>query len=253
MTEKTGALQISGTIYINTKINGVFQGLKEVLGLTEISVTPKSKSITQISKDKATHGQVTAVAANQEPAELKIKFSAFNSKMMALAMMGESSTLSGGANTVTDEVITAKLDCFVALANRNITAASVVLTNSGATTTYVEGTDYTVNYAIGMIQCLSTGAITAAQSLKVDYANAAYAGFATKGATKPDITAYILIDGKNLADDENVEIEIDEAHLSANSAVDFMSDKFSELDLTGFMVTQSGKTDPYRIKKWQTT
>jgi len=117
--------------------------------------------------------------------------------------------------------------------------------------TYVEGTDYTVNYALGMIQPLSTGSMTNAESLHVDYANAAYSGFATVAATTTEVVAYILIDGVNKADSENVEIEIDEAHLTPSSAVDFMSDKFSELDLSGFMVTQPGSNNPYRIKKWQ--
>jgi hypothetical protein len=251
-TEVTGALQIKGTVYINTKINGVFQGLKQVPGVIDFNVTPKSKTITQVSKDRATAGQVTAVASMQEPAELKLKFSAFNSNMMAIAMMGESSVLSGGANTVTNEVIAAKLDCFVKLASRNISAGTVVLTDAATDlVTYVEGTDYTVNYALGMIQALSTGSIVNAASLHVDYANAAYSGFSTIAATAPEVVAYILIDGVNTADQENIEIEIDEAHLAASSPVDFMSDKFSELELSGFMVTQSGKNNPYRITKWQ--
>jgi len=252
MTEVTGALQIKGTVYINTKINGVSQGLKQVPGVIDFNVTPKAKVITQISKDRATEGQVTAVASTQEPAELKLKFSAFNSKMMAIAMMGESSVLSGGAQTVTNEVIAAKLDCFVKLVNRNITAGSVVVTDTATDlVTYVEGTDYTVNYAVGMIQPLSTGSMTNAESLHIDYACAAYSGFATVAATTTEVVAYILIDGVNKADGENVEIEIDEAHLTPSSPVDFMSDKYSELDLSGFMVTQPGSNNPYRIKKWQ--
>jgi hypothetical protein len=251
-TEVTGALQIKGTVYINTKINGVFQGLKQVLGVIDFNVTPKSKTITQVSKDKDTAGQVIAVASMQEPAELKLKFSAFNSKMMAIAMMGESSVLSGGAATITNEVVVAKLDSFVKLSKRNITAGSVVATDAATDlVTYVEGIDYTVNYALGMIQCLSTGDITSAESLHVDFANAAYAGFTTIAATTPEVVAYILIDGINNADQEKIEIEIDEAHLTPSSPVDFMSDKFSELELSGFMVTQSGSNNPYRINKWQ--
>lgn len=251
MSEATGALQIVGTIYIDTLVNGIAQGLKEVRGMIEFSVTPKSKNTPQVSKDKDTHGQVTAVVSEQEPAELKVKFSAFNSRMMAIAMMGESSVIDVAASTVTDEAVTAKLDCFVKLSKRNITAGSVVLTNSAATTTYQLGTDYTVNYALGMIQCLSAGTITEGQSLKADFASAAYSGFLTKGATTPSIQAYILVDGKNLADNEDVSLEIDRAVLTASSAIDFMSDKLSELEMSGFMVTLPGQTDPYRVTKTQ--
>jgi hypothetical protein len=251
-TEATGALQIKGTVYINAKINGAFQGLKDVPGVVEFSVTPKSKTITQISKDRATAGQVTGVASTPEPAEVKIKFSAFNSKMMAIAMMGESSVLSSGAGTVTNEIVTAKLDTFARLSKRNMTAGSVVVTDAATDlVTYVEGTDYTVNYAVGMIKPLSTGSIVNAASLHVDFANAAYEGFETVAATMTDVVGYFLIDGVNNADGENVEIEIDEAHLTPSSPVDFMTDKFSELELSGFMVTQPDKNNPYRIRKWQ--
>lgn len=249
MTEATGALQIIGTIFIDRIVNGSKQGLKEVRGMIEFSVTPKSKIDPQKSYDRDTAGQVTAVVAQQEPNEVKVKFSAFNPLVMAIAMMGESSVISVGAATVTDEVVAAKLDCFEKLSKKNITSGSVVVTNSGGTTTYVEGSDYTVNYALGLLQALSTGDITEAQSIKVDFDNAAYSGFLTKGAVTPSIQARILVDGENLADHENVSLEIDHAVLSATSPVDFMSDKMSTVEMSGFMITEPGKTDPYRMEK----
>lgn len=77
---------------------------------------------------------------------------------------------SGSAPSVTDEVVTASLGAWVNLANRGVLRfGSVVVTNSGGTTTYVEGTDYVIDYIEGRFRALAGGAITASQSLRVDY------------------------------------------------------------------------------------
>ena len=76
---------------------------------------------------------------------------------------------SGSAPTVTDEVVAADHDTWVSMANKRLRPGSVVVTNSGASTTYVDGTDYVIDYENGSIYCFSGGAITDAQSLKVDY------------------------------------------------------------------------------------
>lgn len=69
------------------------------------------------------------------------------------------------ADTVTDEVVTVTNGKFQ---TANPPISSVVVTNSGATTTYVNGTDYTYD-SFGNFTIVPTGAITEGQSLKVDY------------------------------------------------------------------------------------
>lgn len=73
----------------------------------------------------------------------------------------------GATGTVVDEVITGSLVGWTQLANQRLQPGSVVLTNSGATVTYVEGTDYVVDYLNGRVMALAT--ITEGQSLKIDY------------------------------------------------------------------------------------
>ena len=76
---------------------------------------------------------------------------------------------SGEAPTVTDEVVTAVHNTWVSMANKRQRPGTVVVTDSAGTTTYVDGTDYVIDYEVGAIYALSTGAITNSQSLKVDY------------------------------------------------------------------------------------
>lgn len=74
---------------------------------------------------------------------------------------------SGSSVTATDEVVAMSLVNWVQLANKRIRPGTVVLTNSGATVTYVEGTDYVVDYEDGKVLALAT--ITEAQSCLIDY------------------------------------------------------------------------------------
>lgn len=75
----------------------------------------------------------------------------------------------GAAPTVTDEVVAGDHGNWVQLAKKRLRPGTVVLTDSGGTTTYVEGSDYVIDYGAGKIMTLSTGATTDNQSLKIDY------------------------------------------------------------------------------------
>jgi hypothetical protein len=74
---------------------------------------------------------------------------------------------SGSSVTVTDEVVAMSLVNWVQLANKRIRPGTVVLTHTTGTPTYVEGTDYVVDYEDGKVLALAT--ITEAQSCKIDY------------------------------------------------------------------------------------
>lgn len=75
----------------------------------------------------------------------------------------------GYAGTSTAETVTADLDDWVALTYKRLTPGTVVVTNSGATVTYAEGSDYVVDYGGGRFKALSTGTITNGQSLRATY------------------------------------------------------------------------------------
>lgn len=74
----------------------------------------------------------------------------------------------GVANTITDEAQTATDDTWVSLAHQHLDAGSVVVTSSPAGTTFVEGTDYVIDYLGGRIMGLAAGAINGAAVL-IDY------------------------------------------------------------------------------------
>jgi hypothetical protein len=70
--------------------------------------------------------------------------------------------------TATNETVTADLNAYVDLAYKRVTPGTVTVTDSdGTPPTYVEGTDYVIDYANGKIMALAT--ITDGQTIKVTY------------------------------------------------------------------------------------
>jgi len=73
----------------------------------------------------------------------------------------------GYAGTVTGAALVADLSVWVSLAQKRLTPGSVVVTNEAENVTYVEGTDYVIDYANGKFMALTT--ITDNQALLITY------------------------------------------------------------------------------------
>jgi hypothetical protein len=237
-----------GTLYLNRIVNGVKQGRVKVPGLATFKISPKSDKKEATTKDKGQYGQVVASVLLPQPTEFGVTITQVDGEALAMALMGELSTLSVGGGTVTDESIAAKTGKYIDLANKNITAASVVVTTDPAGTTYVEGTDYEINYAMGWFKALSGGAIADNAALLIDYAHGAISGQSISGSTLSEVRGEFVLDGRNLADGKELTITVDEGVVATDGEVDFMSDDFVELSLAGTMVTVAGKTQPYVVE-----
>ena len=241
-------LIVEGTFYLNRDIDGVKQGIKQIPGLTKFELAPESEVKEQKTKDKGKYGQLVASVGLPSKTGLKVTISDITGEALAFALMGTLTALSVGGGSVTDEDITSKLGSYIELANKNITAASVVVTSNPAGTTYTEGTDYTVNYSLGLIEFLTAGSIPDATSVLVDYDHGAIAGNKIEGSTSYEVRGELMLDGRNLATGKAMQVFVDEALLVTDGSVDLMSDDFVELSMDGRMITQSGKTSPYEVR-----
>ncbi len=246
-------LLAEGTLYLNREVNSVATGWKKIPGLAEFTITNKSDIKEQISKDKGTYGQITASVAIPKPSELKVRITNFDRVSLAMALMGDDADLTAAAGTVTAEDVVAKLDVYVPLAQRYITAASVVVTEAVVSTpplTFAENVDYRINYTLGMIEAITGGKVTADKALHVAYSHKAIAGFVVSGSTKPQIQGALKLDGTNLSDGKQLIINVDRALLVADGDVNFMDDKFVEIGFAGRMETLANKATPYTVESF---
>jgi hypothetical protein len=236
-----------GTLYFNQLVAGVSQGRVKWPGVAKLEIKPNSELIEQISKDKGQYGQISGSAAINKPADFSLTIADLTGSAMAMALQGTDAAYSQGSGTVTDEVVTAKLGKFIDLSKKNISETGFVVTNSDATVTYELDTDYRVNYAMGWLEVLPTGNITSDQALKVDFAYSAISGTKVKGGTLASVKGTLELDGNNLFDGTPLSVTIWEATLTADGAVDFMSDKPIELSMKGRMATPTGKDSPFEV------
>ena len=242
---------MNGDLGTAVRIRGdaIFGG-KPIDGTTSVVITINSELKTKLSKGRYTAGMINGSVPDRKPSEMDVKFDQFTTEQWKMAFMGSSSALSQGAGSLTDEPISATLGKYVNLPNKNLTAGSVVVTNSSATITYVENTDYTVNYKLGKFLPLDAGAITAAQALKVDADYAALAGFKIAAEAVINMQDEFILDGVNEADGSNVTLIIPLCRMVSKSKLDFLGDDFGSADMKATPILKSGETAPYYIEVW---
>jgi len=215
---------------------------------SKFEIKPNSDLKEMTSRGRSTYGQVIESVPLPKPADLSVTFSEVNKDSIAMALFGTSTVLNQGSGSVTDEALTASLGKFVKLAHDNIATAGLVVTNSGQTTTYVLGTDYEVNYRLGMVKAITGGAITDAQALKVDYTYNAIGGTSIAGGTQTQVRAQFKLDGVNFADQSQVIVDVYEAVLTPDSAFDFLQNDFADIQLKGRLKTPAGKSEPFKVE-----
>lgn len=215
---------------------------------TKFEIKPNSELKEMTSRGRATYGQVIESVPLPKPSDFSVTLAEVNKDSIAMALFGTAAALNQGSGSVTDEVVTATLGKWVQLTKQNLASAGFVVTNSGATVTYVLGTDYEVNYRLGMLRAIAGGAIADAASLKVDFTYNAISGTTVSGSTQTQVRAQFKLDGVNFADQLPVVVDVWEATLTPDSAFDFLQDNFAEIALKGRLKTPAGKTEPFTVQ-----
>lgn len=215
---------------------------------SKFEIKPNSDLKEMTSRGRSTYGQVIESVPLPKPADLSVTFSEVNKESIAMALFGTGSVLNQGSGSVTDEAITAVLGKWIKLAHGNLATADLVVTDTAATTTYALGSDYEINYRLGMIRALSGGLIADATGLKVDYDYNAISGTTIAGGTQTQVRAQFKLDGVNFADQLPVIVDVWEAVLTPDSAFDFLQNDFAEIALKGRLKTPAGKTEPFKVE-----
>jgi len=228
-------------------VSGAFDQWTGPFESSKFEIKPNSDLKEMVSRGRTTYGQVIESVPLPKPADLSVTFSEVNKDSIAMALFGTAAVLNQGSGTVTDEVVVASHGKWVKLAQGNIATAGFVVSHTSGTPNYTLGTDYEVNYRIGMLRILSTGAIADAASLKVDYTYNAISGTRVSGGTQTQVRAQFKLDGVNFADQLPVIVDVWEAVLTPDSAFDFLQNDFAEVALKGRLKTPAGKTEPFTV------
>lgn len=163
----------------------------------------------------------------------------YNTEVLARFMYGTETQIA--AATVTAETVIAKLGQSQALANIGITTWTS-LTNSAGTTTYTEGTDYTLDRRTGMVKFLSGGTITQDQSLRANYAF----GKTQKASafTSPNSPIILRFNGLNTVEaDSPVVIDVYKFRFTPLSQLPLIGNEISNFEVRGTALYDDQRAD----------
>ena len=158
-----------------------------------------------------------------------------NGENLALAFFGSASSIPTAA--VVDESQQAFLDSLVPL--ENVGPTSVVVTDSGAATTYDEGTDYTVKP--GGIFIPEDSTIADDSAILVDYSHPDYQRVGALTDSAPELS--LVFDGLNEADEGRpVRITLHRVKFSPAASTDIIGEDFAGLQLPAELLSDPLRT-----------
>ncbi len=236
----------AGDIYIDRVVGGVSQGMGGPIYADKFEIKPSVDVKEATSKGRYNYGQVLDTVNLAQPTDFTIDLSEVTGDILVMAFLGTTTALNQTSGSLTAADVTIKKDKWVDIGKKNL-ATTVTVTNSGATVTYVENTDYVLNRPLGWIKVLTGSVIADAAALKVTAAYSAATGTVISGSTLTEVRAYIVFDGVNQADGTQVTVDVWEAVVSADSAFDFLADDFGNVSLKGRLKTPIGKSEPYTV------
>ena len=194
----------------------------------------------RISKGIGTYGRILDQVYVPKPSALTLTFDTIDAQGIAQIFRGDLTALTVTGATVAPAAFNVPaLDLYVPIAPGKRFMSAVSVTNTGGTTTYVEGSDYDVDYSLGLIIFYSAGAITVG-SIKVGYTYATYAGKTIAAEKFTQLNMQIVFDGKNLADGKYIQVDVPKAVMAPSTALDLMSENFANLTLTGSPISVAG-------------
>lgn len=222
----------SGQVY--ARIAGSAAGLLPIGNCSKLEPTVKEDK--QNLKDYTKPGGGTYASVSRiDTVSIKMMLHDLNPTNIARAIFGSEAVVAGAA--VIDEVGTAYKGGLMPLAHINPTA--VIVTNSGATTTYVAGVDYEVKG--GGLLILESGTITNGQSVKTDYTFAEYVK--VEAMTTGAQVLELHFEGLNEADSgKPVILDVYRAQLSPTKDLKLLGDKFSDLEVEAEVLKDPSKT-----------
>jgi len=224
-------------------VNGVFEA-EEPFGLIdEFSLNITEEELKHISRTCGSVGIADKVVVKSTEILADIVTPEISPKMLARAFKGNLTETDVPEGTdVSGTVTVVALDMPYTVGSRHITAITVK--DETDATTYVENTDYSVNYTTGMLTALTGGAITDGEIVNVIYSNHAYtswtiAAFTTKAATGKLRLEACAVEGMD------IEYTFEKITLKLNGSFSIVSaEDFATLPLQGTVLSDDLITDP---------
>ena len=193
-------------------------------------ITPTSEDIKKYSSaDKA--ADLIASDVLRTTLALRIVGDEFSKENLAMALFGDTATLSQTGSAVTAEAIDGVVQGrYYPLSKRDVSLVTV--TGTGGVPTYVVDDDYKVDAVSGRIYIVEGGDITDGSDIEVDFTYETIALPTVRGMNQTSIKGYLRFIG-DPARGPKYECEIWRASVRADGAIGFIADEYASFTLTG--------------------
>lgn len=227
-----------------------YGGFGSPLDADKFEIKPNFEEKVSESRSHLDYGQARASVVLPKPTEITIELSAASVEALGMQFQGLVQALTQSSGSATDQNLTvAKLGVWYPLGHRNVSATGFAVTNNAASTTYVLGTHYEVNWLRGEIRFLDVaGGVSATDVVKIDLTWGAVDGKKILGGRVTQVRCQARLDGKNLVDHSPIEVDVWECVLGSNNGFDFLGSDYSAITLSGKIVTPAGKTEGYEVR-----
>ena len=228
----------SGEVWFNRKeLDGSYKGYRHLGNVSKLEVTPAPTIIEKKSSMNAARA-VIARAITETKTTVVLTLDEFDKQNVALALLGNTETANQTAGTKTTAALgVAHLGYGIDTGFKNITVTDV---KSGATV-YVEGTDYSVDIASGLITILATGTIVEASTLTWDGTVPAITSFAVEAMSDGNIEGILRYRSSADQVGPRMMVEVWRLAMSPSGALSLLGDAFAEIALSGEALADSTK------------
>lgn len=238
-------LLVAGNFFVDRlNAQGQSTGIIGPINTTKLAIKTDADEKVRGSRKKESYGQALSVVKIAKPAEVEWSFDDQPADLIAMALLGDTQVVNSGSGTLTDEAVTLPTNQrWVQLPETNFATLGFAVKKDAAT--LVLGTDYEVNYALGLVRALKGGAVEAGGAVTVSGQHNAISGTLVRGGINAQTRARIFGEGTNLETGKPMKLDIFDASLSPTAALDFAASEFVSATLAGKAQLVAGKDHPF--------
>lgn len=238
-------LLVAGNFFVDRlNAQGQSTGIIGPINTTKLAIKTDADEKVRGSRKKESYGQALSVVKIAKPAEVEWSFDDQPAELIAMALLGDTQVVNSGSGTLTDEAVTLPTNQrWVQLPETNFATLGFAVKKDAAT--LVLGTDYEVNYALGLVRALKGGAVEPGGAVTVSGQHNAISGTLVRGGINAQTRARIFGEGTNLETGKPMKLDIFDASLSPTAALDFAASEFVSATLAGKAQLVAGKDHPF--------
>lgn len=243
-TIKRDGFMGEGTLYLR-RLDRPNLGFVEVGNATEVSVAVEVEIKERHSRMRENYGAVLNTVILPKSGELKIILDGFDEEGLAMVFMGALKKEAMQAHTVADETLTAECGRWLNLAHAYLNRDHITVKKPNQDALSPE--HYSIHERLGMICLKETSGIAKGENIQVSYQTHDWNAWVIHAQSDNQIPCELLLDGRNLANGQDIKLHIPRAVLSPSGSFNFLSHDFNTIELTGRPEVVAGQNAPFTV------